>query len=449
MASGVTERARRVFRRDSVGPYDGAMTAQREDIAIDRLVAGGDGMGRLADGRVVFVPGAIAGERVTVELTTQKKDLARGVVVSVLDPSADRVEPPCRRVAAGCGGCDWQHLSVPAQHRAKVALVVDAFMRVGKIADIESKLRFGGAVGDDEAMGWRTTVRAAINRGGRAGFYRTGTHDVCTTGPCPVTHPVIANILDRGNFNGSDEVIIRVGLTTNHVVVAADQPSGVKLPPMPAGWTAAVVAKTAKAGGTSSFTERIAGIDLRVSIGSFFQSCPAAAELLVATVTDLFGDADAPDMFVDLYGGIGLFAATVGRRAKETVVVESSNSAIDDARWNLGEGAVVHRSPVEEWDPPRIVRRSRNTHVVADPARTGLGRDGVAAAISCEPDVLVLISCDAAAGARDARLLIDNGYVLHDAVVLDLFPHTSHVEIVTRYVPAVSKQLPEDRVAAE
>jgi tRNA/tmRNA/rRNA uracil-C5-methylase (TrmA/RlmC/RlmD family) len=256
---------------------------------------------------------------------------------------------------------------------------------------------------------------------------------VCTTGPCPVTHPVIATILDTGQFVGSDEVLIRVGLTAQHVIVAADQPAGVKLPAMPKGWTAAIVAKVAKAGSASSFTERIAGVDLRVSVGSFFQSCPAAAELLVATVSELLADQGEPDVFVDLYGGIGLFAATVGQTAKEVAVVESSPSAIDDARWNLGEGAVVHRSQVEEWEPPRLVRRSRRTHLVADPARTGLGRDGVAAVLACQPDALVLVSCDAAAGARDARMLIDNGYELKDAVVLDLFPHTSHVEIVSRF----------------
>jgi 23S rRNA (uracil1939-C5)-methyltransferase len=425
------------------------MTGHLEDITIDRLVAGGNGMGRLSDGRVAFVPGTIAGEKVSIELTQQKKDMARGQVVSLLTASEDRVDVPCPRVADGCGGCDWQHLSVAAQHRAKVAIVVDAFTRIGKLAEAESLMRFGGAVGDDVAMGWRTTVRAAVNRNGRAGFYRIGTHDVCTTGPCPVTHPVIASILDAGRFVGSDEVLIRVGLTANHVVVAADQPGGVTLPPMPSGWTAAIVAKVAKAGGASCFTERIAGVDLRVSVGSFFQSCPAAAELLVSTVSGLLAEHGEPDVFVDLYGGIGLFACTVGRSAKEVVVVESSPSAIDDARWNLGEGAVVHRAQVEEWEPPRLVRRSRLTHVVADPARTGLGREGVAAAISCHPDVLVLVSCDAAAGARDARLLIDAGYELDQAVVLDLFPHTSHVEVVTRYLPKVARVPTSDANSAE
>jgi 23S rRNA (uracil1939-C5)-methyltransferase len=409
------------------------MTGQREDITIDRLVAGGDGMGRLADGRVVFVPGTLSGEQVTVELVQQKRDMARGHLITVNAASPDRVEAPCPRVAAGCGGCDWQHLRVDAQHRAKREVVVDAFTRIGKLPDVDAILRFGGSVGDEQSMGWRTTVRAAVNRNGRAGFYRIGTHDVCTTGPCPVTHPVIATILDTGQFVGSDEVLIRVGLTAQHVIVAADQPAGVKLPAMPKGWTAAIVAKVAKAGSASSFTERIAGVDLRVSVGSFFQSCPAAAELLVATVSELLADQGEPDVFVDLYGGIGLFAATVGQTAKEVAVVESSPSAIDDARWNLGEGAVVHRSQVEEWEPPRLVRRSRRTHLVADPARTGLGRDGVAAVLACQPDALVLVSCDAAAGARDARMLIDNGYELKDAVVLDLFPHTSHVEIVSRF----------------
>ncbi len=407
-----------------------------EDVTIERLVAGGDGLGRLADGRVVFVPAVVPGDKVTVDLTLTKKDLAKGVVRTVLQAGPDRVQPPCPQVAAGCGGCDWQQLSPSAQHTNKLAVVVDAFTRIGRFPDSAVRVRFAGAVGTPGASGsgLRTTVRASINRSGRAGFYRGGTHEVVASGPCMVAHRVIAHVLESGSFAPSEEVIIRVGVAGHQLVVGTSQPGSVKLPAVPAGWTAEVV-RTPASGGMGAVLEHVNGVDLRVSISSFFQSGPDAASLLATTVTDLFAPFGAPDVFVDLYGGVGLFAATAGKGARELVVVESSSSSVSDARHNLGPAALVHRSTVEEWEPPRVVRRSPKVHLVADPARAGLGRDGVAAVMRARPSAFVLVSCDAPAGARDARLLTEAGYELQQAAVLDLFPHTSHMETVMLFVP--------------
>jgi 23S rRNA (uracil1939-C5)-methyltransferase len=415
-----------------------------QDVTIERLVAGGDGLGRLSDGRVVFVPGTIGGERVTVELTRNKKDLAHGRVVTLLAESADRVAPPCPRIATGCGGCDWQHLSVTAQHHAKVVVAQDALTRTARMPELAARLRFGGSVsgsaGSAAGGAWRTTVRAAVNGNGRAGFFKAGSHDICTCGPCMVAHPVVADVLDRGDFSGNDEVIIRVSVSAKQLVVAAQDPRGVRLPAVPQGWSAELVQIPEKGptqGGDGVITEVVDGQPLRVSIGSFFQSGPLAAQLLVDTVREMLSRFETPDAFIDLYGGVGLFAATLGQSVKTVVVVESSPSSVDDAMYNLPDPSVtVHKSLVEEWEPPRNVRRAGRVHVVADPARAGLGKDGVAVVLGCQPEAIVLVSCDAAAGARDARLLVEGGYVVADACVLDLFPHTSHIEMVTLYVPA-------------
>ena len=97
-----------------------------ENVTIERMVAGGDGLARLADGRVVFVNGAITGEQIAIEITTNKKDFARANIVEILKPSAYRVAPPCKFVAAGCGGCSWQHLDVSQHMQTKVAIVTEA-----------------------------------------------------------------------------------------------------------------------------------------------------------------------------------------------------------------------------------------------------------------------------------------------------------------------------------
>jgi 23S rRNA (uracil1939-C5)-methyltransferase len=422
-----------------------AMVGATETVVIQRLVAGGDGLGRLADGRVVFVPGTLPEESVVIQIESARRDHVRGVVVELLSASPDRVQPPCQRVAAGCGGCDWQHVAVDRQLTYKTAVVADALNRIARAPELASLLREGGRVGGADGAGWRTTVRAAVNRSGRAGFYKGGTHDVCASGACMVAHPVIGATLDRGTFTGVDEVLLRVGTVDNCLVVGAEDPQAVRLPSPPAGWQGSVVALSGRRPGVERagadlgvVEETICGHTFRVSIGSFFQSGPEAATLLVETIRTLIGDRPTPDAFVDLYGGVGLFSAILGHGAKHVLVVESSDSAVDDARFNLASNglpeAVVHRSLVEEWTPPRQVRRAERTWVIADPARAGLDDRGVAAVLACNPELVVLVSCDPAAGARDIRALVAAGFQCVDLVTLDLFPHTSHVELVSCFV---------------
>ena len=127
-----------------------------EDVTIERIVAGGDGMARLADGRVVFVGGTITGERVRVEITTNKKDFARGVALEILDASPHRVLAPCKFVAAGCGGCSWQHLAVSEHMSTKVAIVQEALRRTENIYNTTLEI-FSLA-----AAQYKTTYQAAL-----------------------------------------------------------------------------------------------------------------------------------------------------------------------------------------------------------------------------------------------------------------------------------------------
>jgi 23S rRNA (uracil1939-C5)-methyltransferase len=132
-----------------------------ENVTIERMVAGGDGLARLADGRVVFVNGAITGEQIAIEITTNKKDFARANIVEILKPSTHRVTPPCQFVAAGCGGCSWQHLDVSQHMPTKVAIVGETLRRTAKISETEvaELVKVGGSV---SAHSSRTTLRMAV-----------------------------------------------------------------------------------------------------------------------------------------------------------------------------------------------------------------------------------------------------------------------------------------------
>ncbi len=176
-------------------------------------------------------------------------------------------------------------------------------------------------------------------------------------------------------------------------------------------------------GGDAVVHEDVAGARLRVSAASFFQSGPAAAELLVHTVRDACGSLlNDSGPVLDAYGGVGLFAA--GLPLSSAIVVESSRSACADARVNVPAAEVVCM-PFEQWTPSRV------RLAVVDPARAGLGRDAAAVLAATGAERVVLVSCDPVSLARDAVLLAERGYGLACSTVLDLFPNTPHVEVVS------------------
>ena len=398
-------------------------TRTRLELTTTSAVAGGAALARDGDGRVVFVAGALPAERVAVEITEVRKDFARARVVDVLDPSADRVEPPCPNVARGCGGCDLQHARPGAQPELKRAIVVDALRRIGRLPDAEDLVRLAPALAN---TGYRTTVRGAVV-GGRFGFRAAASHDVVDIGRCLVAHPLVDEIVEQGRFASADEVTIRAGVATgDRLVLVAPTATGIEVP------DDVVVVGTDRVEEHPApwIHEVVAGERLRIAATSFFQARPDGAEALVAEVRALGGtELAGADHVVDAYAGVGLFATTVVPVGARVTTVEWNRSSVADARVNLaGRDAVVRRSDVARWTPEPA------DAVVADPARTGLGKRAAAVLAATEAPVIVLVSCDPAALARDATLLRLHGYALAEARVVDLFPHTHHVEVVSRFV---------------
>jgi tRNA/tmRNA/rRNA uracil-C5-methylase (TrmA/RlmC/RlmD family) len=210
--------------------------------------------------------------------------------------------------------------------------------------------------------------------------------------------------------------------TGERLLLAAPTAAGVLAPE-----DVAVIGADELAGGRRKwFFAEVAGHRLRVSASSFFQTRGSGAEALVAIVAGQV-DGSPEGTFVDLYGGVGLFAVTVAGE-RRIVLVERSAAAAADARQNLaGRPAKVIAKPVERWRPvPAAV-------VVADPARAGLGKAGVQRTVATGAGRVVLISCDAASLGRDTAALAAAGYDHVESVVVDMFGHTGHVEVVTRF----------------
>ena len=385
---------------------------QVQVVQAEKMAAGGDAIARLTDGRVVFVEGALPGESVRVSITTSKRDFAKGVVAEVLEPSPHRVTPPCPELANGCGGCGWQHASPDAQLQWKTDIVVDALRRTAKLPDAD--VRMGAAAGP---WNYRTSMRLAVTPDGRLGLRAAASHRVVALGSCMVAHPALSELLPRIRVSGADEVSLRVSAATGEATVWS--PSvGARFHDLPPG---------VAAGAQAAIREQVAGVRLRVSAGSFFQSGPGAADLLVQSVREACGDAlgHLRGPLLDAYGGVGLFAATLGTAG--AVLVESSPSSCADAAANLGARAEVHESMFERWSPQPVEM------AVVDPARAGLGREAADVLAATGARRVVLVSCDPVSLARDAGLLAAHGYHHAGSTVLDLFPHTPHVEVVTRF----------------
>lgn len=410
----------------------GPTTVERVEIDVTAVVAGGDGLGRHADGRVVLVRGALPGERVTAVVTKVEKRLLRADVDEVLVAAPARVAPPCPRVADGCGGCGWQHVAPEAQPALKAAIATDALRRIGRLdppaVDLGPRLA---------ATGYRTTVRAAVDDRGRTAFRRHHRHELVVVGDtaagCLVAHPLVDEVLRAAAFPGAREVVVRAGAATGERLVVVDPRGAARAVGVPDG--VRVVGGDHLRGSSPTrawYHEEVAGRRYRISARSFFQARPDGAAALVdavrAAATAASGGAalGGRSRLVDLYGGVGLFAAALGPEAGGGVtVVESAPSAVADARVNLRAlGARVIDVDCRRWRP------SPAELVVADPARAGLGAEVVERVAATGAPTVVVVSCDPAALGRDAGLLVAAGYALDSLRLVDLFPGTPHVEVV-------------------
>ena len=379
------------------------------------MAAGGEAVAREPSGRVVFVRGALPGEAVVARMVDERDRYARAVVERVDDASPSRVEPPCPYVAAGCGGCSWQHIAPAEQRALKRQIATDALTRAGGVA--------GAAVVDGPGLhteGFRTTVRLAVTDG-RAGYRRLRSHEVVPVDACLVAHPALASLIADARFPGADEVVLRCSAATGERLVRVlpeDAAAAADLPPDvlrdPDAW----------------LTEEVAGRPLRVSARSFFQTRPDGAAALVATVAQAAGDDADRGTVVDAYAGVGLFSACLPVTGR-VVAVESSVSSCRDAKVNLAHrDAAIIRVDVARWRPEPAAL------VIADPPRTGLGAAAADRLARTDAARIVLVSCDPASMGRDVALLNSHGYRHLQTTLVDLFPHTPHLEAVTALVRA-------------
>jgi tRNA/tmRNA/rRNA uracil-C5-methylase (TrmA/RlmC/RlmD family) len=355
------------------------MLGEEFEVDIERVAHGGHCVGRVAgpDGRhrVVFVRHSLPGERVRVVVTAVEKSFLRADAIEILRPSPDRVDAPCPLAHPdGCGGCDFQHVSSPAQRRLKEAVIAEQFARLAgmdirvTVEEVPPTLR------------WRTRMQYVALPGGRKGLRKHRSHAIIEVDDCLIAAP------------------------------------------------------DAREAGRQTINQSVLGHDFEVAGDGFWQVHPEAPRILVEAVLAML-QPHAGEQALDLYAGVGLFssflAEAVGPSGHVTSV-EGDRRASRLAERNLArfDHVSVTCAPVERAivGPADIV--------VLDPPRSGAKRRVVDAIAALRPRAVAYVACDPAALARDVSYFAEAGYAMTALRGFDLFPMTHHVECVALMVPS-------------
>ncbi len=441
------------------------------ELDVGEVAHGGWCVARQPEGMVVFIRHALPGERVRARVTDTTARFSRAEAVEILRASPDRVEPPCPHARpGGCGGCDWQHASLPAQRRLKAEVIRHQLRR---IAGLEREVTVEPLPGDSGGLGWRTRVRFSVGPGGAAGLLGHRSHEVVEVGDCPIAHPLVGRAgvtRQRWEQARSVEVVSSPGSGENAVIITpkpgkfpAAGRTPAKSPPDRAGQMPAGLADTVLASGRGGrltalrgsgyLRQSAAGRTWRVGAGTFWQVHPGAADALTAAVLDALRPG-AGDVALDLFCGAGLFAGALAEAVGPSgavIGVEGERAAVRDARHNLRgwPWARVHHGDVasvlarEGWPGAGLA--------VLDPPRTGAGR-GVIECLLRPPGPpgqpgpgagpaasrlrrVAYVSCDPATLARDIAVFAECGWQLEALRAFDAFPMTHHVECLATFAP--------------
>ena len=383
------------------------------ELTIEKVAHGGHFIAR-HEGAVIFVRHAIPGEKCTIEITSTGSSFNRADVVAVSEPSEFRVEPPCKYShRAGCGGCDFQHISSAHQRTLKSHVITEQFSRIAK-KEITVEVEEVG-----QSVGWRTRAIATTNRNGKLGFYKSRSHSIAPVDNCLIC-------VEGMNFS---EISFRELKGDVRVEISASNTGERSIALAPTRGEE----KARLTEGPAVLHEVIDGRTLEVSHESFWQSHIKAPEVLTAAVLD-FAQLQPGEHVLDLYGGVGLFTAAiidVVGDSGHVDLIEGSKVATEDARRNF---SAFKNVTIATGDVAKLLPRvSAADVVVLDPPREGAGKDVIALITALKPRAIVYVACDPAALARDTAYLEDHSYSLASLRAFDLFPMTHHIECVALY----------------
>ena len=434
-------------------------------LEITGYTAEGMGVARW-EGRVVFIPGTILGERWEIQLLKVKTNVAWGRAVRLLVPSPERVELDCP-LAGRCGGCQYRHMTYKEELRAKRQRVQDALTRVGGVS-----LELPQVLGAEDPLRYRNKVQFPVaqeKRGLAVGYYRARSHDVLDVADCLLQPEAVTTLrrafkgwMERYRIPAYDEGT-RQGLI-RHLYVRTNQAgealccvvaNGARLPHAPELVQALRQAVPALAGlvlntntkdtnvilgpnyriiwGRDFLEERLCGMTFRLSVPSFFQINRAQTERLYAQALE-FAGLTGRETVLDLYCGIGTISLALAQRAGQVIGAEIVPEAVQDAQANAARNRVPNArflcGDAGEAAFQLAAEGVRPQVICVDPPRKGLAPEVPEILASMAPERIVYVSCDPATLARDVKRFGELGYPAVKAQAVDLFPRTAHVETV-------------------
>ena len=403
-----------------------------EELTLDNAAYGGESIGRLSDGRAVFVPYSIPGETIRVKITEDKKRYARGELLEVLEPSPFRVTPRCRHFGV-CGGCHYQHIEYEQQVVIKRSILKDQLERIGKLDNppIEEM------IASPKIYNYRNHVQFHVSGGGKPGFIRADKKGVLDISECHLPEELLNKfwpLLEVEPQTGISTLGLRLGMGDDILLTLEssevfDAEFNIKDLPVSVVHTSPYEVRILA--GSSYTVMQVSGRNFRVSAGSFFQVNLPLAERMTAIIEELIPEGCGT--VLELYAGVGLFSAFIANRADKLIAVESSPHAADDFIENLDEfdNVELYQGAVEEILPHLDIQPDI---VMMDPPRAGVDKNVLEKIISIAANNIVYISCDPATLARDSRRLVEGGYTPLKFIPIDLFSQTFHIETLSYWI---------------
>lgn len=410
-------------------------------LTLTTLTYGGDAMGRLDDGRAVFVPFGLPGEKVRVRLREEKKNFARGEIIEILEPSKERIIPKCKHFGE-CGGCHYQNLPYEKHLIVKTEILIDQLKRIGKIENPPVK----PMVACPHPWNYRNHVQFHLAEDGKLGYVSplpkgkgAGVRGrVLPITECHLPELQINNLWPQLEFEADtdiERVSIRAGKDDDLMLILESvSPASPELE-VEAGISVVHLYEehTVVIAGNDHVVIRVLDRDFKVSAASFFQVNTGMAEKMVNHLLANLLITQSSTL-LDVYCGVGLFSAFFALKCGRVIGIESSESACEDFEINLDEfdNVDLYEGLAEDVIPHLKVKPDV---ILVDPPRAGVERHALDAIIRLNPQMITYVSCDPSTLARDAGRLINGGYKLRDVTPFDLFPQTYHIESISFFEP--------------
>jgi 23S rRNA (uracil1939-C5)-methyltransferase len=389
------------------------------EVTVEKWVYGGDSLARV-DRRVLLAPYLLPGETALVETQEDGKQMLRGSDPQVITPSAERVQPPCPYFYR-CGGCHYQHARYEFQVSQKAEILREQLKRVGRI-------EYSGQIecisGPD--LGYRNRTQFHLD-GTKIGYFVEGTHRLVPIDHCPISSPKINEALSAilGMVTDSrwPRFLRSIELFTNeHEVLLNVLDSERPLARHFFEWCRERIPGLAE----GSLEYEASGSTFRVGYNSFFQVNRFLVDALAGVATrGVHGE-----VALDLYSGVGLFSIGLARQFAAVIAVESGRGAVQDLEDNASRAGAAITAVQDNVETYLAALDRAPDFVLADPPRAGLGKRVVRELARLQPKQIRIVACDPATLARDAAALVAAGYRLDDVKMIDLFPHTYHIEAV-------------------